>query len=82
MTVSKHWDLITLIVLLEDLATAYYTPLPSFMSVFLPMGSKEWEKLVGESESLRTPVLTWWQDAETAVRPNGWEGLPDSAVKV
>lgn len=47
MTVSKHWDLIMLIVLLEDLAMAYYTPLPSFMSAFLPMGSKEWEKLVG-----------------------------------
>lgn len=47
MTVSKHWDLIMLIVLLEDLAIAYYNPFPPFMSVFLPMGRKEWEKVVG-----------------------------------
>lgn len=47
MTTAKLWDLITLIVLLEDLAKACCTPLSPFRSVFLPMGGKEWKKVVG-----------------------------------
>jgi len=41
-----------MIVLLEDLATAYYIPLSPFMSVFLPMGSKVWGKVWRKTESL------------------------------